>query len=128
MVCSRNTRHADSQPCRRYFRTVQEVRTEEANRDEEVEHEDEEGGRNLGRVVGLGKAGSHGERQHARCHADTREHEELAATEAVDGEEGDEAAEEFPGKGATREDAGCFGVKTETLLKDDLHFVNYETV
>jgi hypothetical protein len=124
MVRSRNTRHSNSQSCRSHFRTVQEIGTEKSNRDEEVEQENEESGRNLSRVVGLGETGSNGEGQHARCHADSGEHEELAATEAVDGEEGDETGEEFPGEGATGEDAGGFGVKTETLLENDLWLVN----
>jgi hypothetical protein len=124
MVRGGNSRHSNSQPRRRHFSTIQEIGTEESNRDEEVEQENEQSGRNLSRVVGLGEAGSHSERQHARCHADSGEHEELAATEAVDGEEGDETGEEFPGEGATGEDAGGFGVKTETLLENDLWLVN----
>jgi hypothetical protein len=34
---------------------------------------------------------------HAGCHAAAGKHEELATPETVDGEEGDEAGEEFPG-------------------------------
>ena len=123
MIRRRNARHAHAQPRRRHFRTVQKVRPQETDRDEEVEHEDEEGRRDLCGVVGFRERGGDGEREHARRHADAGEHEELAAPEQVDGEEGDEAGEEFPGEGAAGEDAGGFGVEAETLLEDDLLYV-----
>jgi hypothetical protein len=47
-------------------------------------------------------------------------HEQLAASESVDGEEGDEAREEFPGQGAAGEDAGDFRIESQTLLENDL--------
>lgn len=97
MIRRRNARHTNPQPRRRNLRTVQKVCTKEADRDEEVEHEHEKCRRDLCGVVGFREGGGDGEREHARRHADAGEHEELAAPEPVDSEEGDEAGEEFPG-------------------------------
>jgi hypothetical protein len=92
-----NSRHTDAQTRRRDFSAVQKVCAEEANGNEEVEEEYEQGGGDLRGVIRFGERGGDGEREHARRHAAAGEHEELAASEAVDGEEGDEAGEEFPG-------------------------------
>jgi hypothetical protein len=120
MVRRRNARHAHAQPCRRDLGAVQKVGAQKANRDKEVEHEHEEGRRDLRAVVGFRERGRNGQCKHARRHADAREHEELAAPKPVDGEEGDEAGEEFPGEGSAGEDTGGFGVEAEALLEDDL--------
>lgn len=120
MVRGRDTSHGDTEPGRRNFSAVKEVCTEETNGDEEVEEEDEERRGDLRGLVRLGEAGGDGESKHARGHASAAEHEELAATETVNGKEGDEAGEELPGKSATGEDAGCLAVEAETLLEDDL--------
>ena len=102
------------------FCAVQEVRAKESDGDEEVEQENEEGRGNLSRSVALGEAASNCKRQHATCHTGTTEHEKLAASESVDGEECDEAGEEFPGQSATAENAGGLAVHTKALLEDDL--------
>jgi hypothetical protein len=86
---SGNTRHRHAKPCWRNFCAVQKVGSEEANRDEEVEQEHKESASNLCSLVRLGETGCHGQSQHAGRHTCTTEHEQLAATEAVDGEEGD---------------------------------------
>lgn len=104
MVCRRDTSHAHSQSRWRHLRAVQEVRTEEANGDEEIKQEDEECRRNLRRLVVLWKTGCYSEREHAGRHTGAAEHEELATAKAVDGEEGNEAREEFPSQCAAGED------------------------
>lgn len=124
MIRSRNTRHGHPQPRGRNLSAVQKVGAEETNGDEEVEQEDEEGRSNLRRAVALGEAGGNSERQHAGRHTRTAEHEELAATKAVNGEEGDEAGEELPCESTAGEDAGSFAVEAETLLEDDLRVVS----
>jgi hypothetical protein len=70
-------------------------------------------------MVGLGVARGDSQGKHARCHTGAAEHEELAAAEAVDGEEGDEAGQELPSQRATREDARRLAVEAEALLEDD---------
>jgi hypothetical protein len=71
-------------------------------------------------AVRLGEGGCHGQGKHAACHTGAAKHEQLAASESVDGEEGDEAREEFPGQGAAGEDAGDFRIESQTLLENDL--------
>ena len=119
VVGGRDTSHGDTKTGRCDFCTVQEVGAEETDGNEEVEEEDEQCGNDLRGLVGLGERRGNGESQHARGHTGTGEHEELAATEAVNGEEGDEAGKELPGERTTGEDAGSLRVEAKTLLEDD---------
>lgn len=119
VVGGRDTGHRDTEAGGRDFGAVEEVCAQEADGDEEVEEEDEQCGDDLCGLVGLGHRGGDGECEHARGHAGAREHEQLAAAEAVDGEEGDEAGQELPGQCAAGQDARGFGVEAETLLEDD---------
>jgi len=75
-------------------------------------------------MVRLWEAGSYGKGHHATRHAHTTEHEQLPATESINGEEGDKAGEEFPGEGAAAEGARRFGIHAKALLKDDLEMVS----
>ena len=119
VVGGRDGSHGDAQAHGRDFGAVQEVCAEEADGDEEVEGEDEEGGGAHGGAVLVGEAGADGERHHAAGHAAAGEEEERAAAEAVDGEEGDEARKELPGQAGAGEDAGDFGAHAQTVLEQD---------
>lgn len=120
MVRSGDTGHGDTEACRRNFCAVQEVGTEESDRDEEVEQENEESRGNLSRHVALGETASDSKGRHTSRHSCTAEHEQLAASESVDGEECHETRQELPGQGTTAEDAGSLSVHTKTLLEDNL--------
>ena len=99
VVSSRDGGHGDTETHGSDFGTVEEVTAQETNRIERVEKEDEDG-RNNRRVSVVLEAVGDGEDYHADRHTSTADHEDLSATESVDGEEGDEAAEELPGHGA----------------------------
>ena len=114
-----DTSHGNTETGRCDLGAVQEVGAEEADRDEEVEEEDEQSGGDLCSLVCLRVRGSDCQGQHARGHTDAGEHEELAATEAVDREEGDEARQELPGESAARQNARDLAIQTETLLEND---------
>ncbi|KAJ8119046.1 hypothetical protein OPT61_g95 [Boeremia exigua] len=116
---SRQTGHGDAETCGRDFSAVQEVGAEEADGDEEVEQEHKQSGHDLSSLVGCRPRGGNSESQHAGSHASAGKHEQLAATEAVDGEEGHEAGQELPGKCATRQNARSLCIEAETLLEDD---------
>ena len=119
VVGGRDTGHGDTEAGGCDLSAVQEVGAEETNGDEKVEEEDEERGDDLSWLVALRVRRGNGKSQHARGHTGAGEHEELAATEAVDGEEGDEAGQELPGKRTTRQNAGSLRVEAKTLLEDD---------
>lgn len=118
MVSSRDGGHGDTEAQRSNFSAVQEVGTEEADRDEEVEEVDEATGGNLGAVV-VRHGGGDGEGDHAERHAGTAEHEDGTAAEAVDGEEGDEGRQELPGQSAARQDARQLSAHAKVLLEED---------
>jgi hypothetical protein len=111
--------HGDAEAHGRDFGAVQEVGAEEADGDEEVEGEDEERGSTHGGAVLVREARADGERHHAAGHSEAGEEEELAAAEAVDGEEGDEAGEELPGQAGAGQDAGDLGAHAQTVLEQD---------
>lgn len=73
MVGGGNARHGDPQVQRRDFGAVQEVGAEEADGDEEVEHEDEEHARDLGRQIRRRERGCDGQAHHAHRHPNNRE-------------------------------------------------------
>jgi hypothetical protein len=120
MIRRGDTSHGHTQPSGRNLCAIQEIRPEEANRYEEVEEKDEEGGDNLRRIVAFGVAGGDCEGQHARGHSRAAKHEELPPSKAVDGKKGNEAREELPGQRAAGEGTRGFSVEAETLLEDDL--------
>lgn len=109
--------HGDTEPDGGDLGTVEEVSAEEAEGVEGVEEEDEEGRHDGGGVV-LAEAVGDGEDDHADAHAGAADHEDGATAETVDGDEGDEAAQELPGHGAGGEDAGQVGVHVEVLFED----------
>lgn len=119
VVSGRDGGHGDSEPDGGDFGAVEEVGAEETDGDEEVEGEDEEGRSGHGAGVGVGEAGADGERHHAAGHAEAGEHEERAAAETVDGEEGDEARQELPGQAGASQDTGELGRHAETVLEQD---------
>jgi len=119
VVGGRDTCHGNSQSDRGDLGGVQEVGTEETNRNEKVEQEDEQNTDDLGGQVGLWERCRNSQTHHTHRHADTAEHEDCSTTKSVDGEEGDETTQELPGQATTREDARCLGIERETLLEDD---------
>jgi len=119
VVGGRDGGHGHAEPHGRNFGAVQEVGAEEADRDEEVEGEDEEGGGAHGGPVLVREARANGQRHHAACHAEAGEEEERAAAETVDGEESDEAGQELPGQAGASEDAGDLGAHAQAVLEQD---------
>jgi len=119
MVGGRYTRHGDSQSDGSNLGGVQEVGTEETNWDEEVEQEDEQHTDDLGGQIRSWKGCGHSQTSHASRHADTAEHEDSSASEPVNCEEGDEAAQELPGQAAARKNTRSLGAERKTLLEND---------
>ena len=119
MVGRRNRRHGHTQADGRNLGTVQEVGAEETDGHEGVEEVDEDAGGDLGRVV-LGAPGrADGQGYHADAHAAAGDHEDGAAAQAVDGEEGDEGRQELPGQRAASKGAGVLGGHAQVGLEDD---------
>lgn len=119
MVGGGDGSHGHSEPHRGDFGAVQEVGAEETDGDEEVEHEDEESSSTHCGAVLTREAGADREGHHAACHAETGEDEERAATETIDGEEGDETGQELPGQARSGENTGELGAHAQTVLEQD---------
>lgn len=96
VVRRRDGRHCHTQSNGSHFRTVEEITAEEADRVEEIEEEDEDDGGDGRALVICAAAVGDGQRNHANRHASAADHEDDSTAEPVDGEEGDEAADEFP--------------------------------
>lgn len=105
VVCGGNGRHGHAQTQRRHLGAVQKVGTKEPNGHKHVEQVDKDTSNNLRCVVLGAKGGGHSHGNHAASHTRTRNHEDGATTEAINGEEGDEGREELPGQGTSSKSA-----------------------
>lgn len=119
MVCCQDRSHLHSQERRRYFGAIQEVCTQKANRNEEVEQEDEERGSDLSRLINPWEACCDRERHHTQCHPGPASHQKQATPVAINGEECHKTCQELPRQCATRQDPGCLTVKSKTILEND---------
>lgn len=114
-----NRGHGHTQADWRNLGTVQKVGAEESNGHEGVEEVDEDTGGDLGRLVLGTHGGADGQGDHADAHAAPGDHEDGAASEAVDGEEGDEGRQELPGQRAASKGAGVLGGHAKVGLEND---------
>lgn len=111
--------HGHPQADGRNLGTVQEVCAEEADGHECVEQVDENTGGDLGGLVVGAHGRGDGKGNHASAHAGSRDNEDGAASEAVDGEEGDEGRQELPGQRASSKGAGVLRGHSQVGLEDD---------
>lgn len=119
MVRRGDGRHGHPQADGRNLGTVQEVGAEEADWHEGVEEVDEYAGGDLCRLVLGAHGGGDGQANHADAHARSRDNEDGTASEAVDGEEGDEGRQELPRERASSKGAGVLRGHSQVGLEDD---------
>lgn len=119
MIRSGDRRHGNTETDGSDLSAVEEVGTQEADGDKEVEEVDEAASSNLsGPVRGVERSGD-GQADHANAHAGTAEHEDSATTETINGEEGDERGQELPGQSTAGQNARQFGAHAKVLLEED---------
>lgn len=119
MISRGNARHCHSQSERSNFCAIEEVGPQEADRDEEIEQEDEQNADNLSSEVGLRERSRHGQSHHTTCHSGAADHQCNPAAKSVDREERHETREKLPCESATRENPCRLRFQPETLLEND---------
>lgn len=112
-------RHGHTQADGCNLGTVEEVGAEEADWHKHVEEVDEDTGGDLGGLVVGAHGRGDGQSHHAAAHAGSRDNEDGTASEAVDGEEGDEGRQELPGQRASSKGAGVLRGHAQVGLEDD---------